>query len=910
MKKLFTLSALALLMALPMNAQKVRKTWDFRNGFSAITVANLNADMEQNGTAAHWRNWEKNATDAGKYGDTFWCADNGTTVNADNELVTTVNGEEIVIPETAGLNMKGIKAKGLILATNYPQSENAESPAGIYPAYGGFIWLNGKGVIMKVNQVLKGETLRIGVESHKNTEARGINVSVDGTALTPISGEEVPTYFNEVVYQIPDDTPGVDDYAEVQIKSTSGCHIYYIIAGEGDEPVETTHKVAYIYNDNLEEENAYGILKNNADYVITPIAAADAATVTAESLQSYDVTVISSTLPADNALVGTLKEALPFIPALNLNAKLYDAWGYGNGVTTKSGEIVVTSTKEPLFSGIEIGVENEGDTWGNIGISEMFIPGVKLGGHFADDDILAYAYDGDEMAVDSSIVTVHAHNIYHNGYIYLPLSQEALTGAMAAEDMEKLINNAVIKLVSSKSDITKTPSPTFALEYKDMNTNVTIKCANKSAEIFYTIDGSEPTTASTRYEGVFNLTSACTVKAVAVAEGYLVSDASSKNVEMKTQTKAPEITFEALDGKSVVSITTATPDAKIFYNFTGAADTLSSSPYTEPFELNDSREVTAIAISDVTVLSEPTTQKVYIKNANLRIDAVAHMDANPTEYNNGSTSTAYYFSWGKNKGAYPFWDENSAIIEETEEGQVIVGYEKMNPEEVVDFGNGWKVVSRGHVMVWENIKPGKNYGIGTAYNPATVADYDTLVTNYYLNIGEWNTNYPRNGVIATSVKHKGPFDVLSFVSNGNSTGSPLLVFEVSKDSTEWIQLGDTASLATQRLYRRIVRSYEGTDEVYLRTRIADGNSKAGYYDIYIMKDGEKSAAYNKQLNDEYNAYITGIENVNTTNKSQQVVRTEVYNLNGLRTSNAGKGISIVKEIYADGSVKTKKVIRK
>ena len=265
MKKLFTLSALALLMALPMNAQKVRKTWDFRNGFSAITVANLNADMEQNGTAAHWRNWEKNATDAGKYGDTFWCADNGTTVNADNELVTTVNGEEIVIPETAGLNMKGIKAKGLILATNYPQSENADSPVGIYPAYGGFIWLNGKGLIMKVNQVLKGETLRIGVESHNNTQKRGINVSVDGTALTPISGEEVPTYFNEVVYQIPDDTPGVDDYAEVQIKSTSGCHIYYIIAGEGDEPVETTHKVAYIYNDNLEEENAYGILKNNAD---------------------------------------------------------------------------------------------------------------------------------------------------------------------------------------------------------------------------------------------------------------------------------------------------------------------------------------------------------------------------------------------------------------------------------------------------------------------------------------------------------------------------------------------------------------------------------------------------------------------------------------------------------------------
>ena len=172
MKKLFTLSALALLMALPMNAQKVRKTWDFRNGFSAITVANLNADMEQNGTEAHWRNWEKEEADAGKYGDTFWCANNGSTVNADNELITIVNGEEIAIPEAAGLYMKGIKHKGLVLATNYPQAENADSPVGIYPAYSGFIWLNGGDLIMKVKQVLKGETLRIGVESHKNTGPR------------------------------------------------------------------------------------------------------------------------------------------------------------------------------------------------------------------------------------------------------------------------------------------------------------------------------------------------------------------------------------------------------------------------------------------------------------------------------------------------------------------------------------------------------------------------------------------------------------------------------------------------------------------------------------------------------------------------------------------------------------------
>ena len=211
MNKTFTLAALGLLLAVSANAQKVRKTWDFREGFSSATVANLYADMEQNGTAAHWRDWEKDATQSGKFGSTFWCA-NTSTVNADNEAVTIVNGEEVPIPELSGLDMKGIKAKGLILATGYPQAANEEGFNGMYPAYSGFIWLNGKGLVFKIKQVLKGTTLRIGVESHKNTEARGINVVVDGVTLTATEGNQTPKFFNEVVYDIPDDTPGVDDY--------------------------------------------------------------------------------------------------------------------------------------------------------------------------------------------------------------------------------------------------------------------------------------------------------------------------------------------------------------------------------------------------------------------------------------------------------------------------------------------------------------------------------------------------------------------------------------------------------------------------------------------------------------------------------------------------------------------------
>ena len=893
MNKTFTLAALGLLLAVSANAQKVRKTWDFREGFSSATVANLYADMEQNGTAAHWRDWEKDATQSGKFGSTFWCA-NTSTVNADNEAVTIVNGEEVPIPELSGLDMKGIKAKGLILATGYPQAENEAGFNGMYPAYGGFIWLNGKGLVFKIKQVLKGTTLRIGVESHKNTVERGINVVVDGVTLTATEGNQTPKFFNEVVYDIPDDTPGVDDYTEVTIKSTNGCHIYYMIAGEGDDPNDSKTKIGYLYGGEKDAENALNLISANENYIITPIDVnGDISTVTADSLQGFDVTIASSTIAADNAMAGVLKEAISWTPILNLNPNMYETWQHGTALPAVSFFGKTGDEKNDLFKGIslipaaEAGLE-EG-MWGIVFTNgDENVTPVNLGEYFANDDTLA-------LSVEDNKPLIHAHNINHNGYMYMPFTNQMLSNANQDGDATTtMLNNAIGMLKGSKSEITKTPAPTFALEYKNLNTNVTIKCSNKTAAIFYTTDGTDPTTESTRYTGTFNLDNETTVKAVAIADGYKLSDVAETLVEMKHQAATPVITSELLDGKTVVTISCETPDATIWYNYSASTDSTSCSKYTEPLTFTDSKTISAFAISEAYVQSELATEDILIRNAQLRIDEVAHMDANPTEYNGGSTSTKYYFTWGKDKAAYPYYDETSYEIVTGSDGQDSIVYTKLNPEETVDFGNGWKIVSRGHVMIWESIKPGKVIGVGTAYNPATVDDLDTLVTNYYINIGEWNTSYPRNGVIATTTKHAGPFDVVSFISNGNSGGSPLIVFEVSKDSVEWEQIGDTCVLATQRLYKKFTRSYEGSDEVYVRTRIADGNSKAGFYDIYIMNHGEKSAARENQL-------ATGIEDINSEAAGQKAVPAGIYSINGTRIQKMQRGINIVK--MADGSVR-------
>lgn len=915
MKKIFTLAAFALLAVLQVNAQtEVRRTWDFRKGWSSTTIENLYADMEQNGPTVHWRDYEKDATQASKFGDTFWAANTVYTDDNGNAL-TNVSGEDIIISELEGLNVKGVKAKGFVIASGYGQSEFADSPNGMYPYGNDFIWLNGSKLVIKIPAALKGDSLRIGVESHKNTEARGINVIVDGVTLTPERGNNTPTVFNEVMYMIPDDTPGVDDYAEVTIKTTSGCHLYYIIVGEGDEPQSTTRNIAYLHSGDATAEPLYSLLLGDENNVMTAISVDNEADkVTKENLSAYDVTVISSSIPADNAVVPALAEIMPWIPVLNVNPSLYGTWGYGKAQSTSATFLYTGAAKNNLFSGeFETFFENEaipGDYL--LGVSnEVGLTAVALHDHFANDALLGVVATEDAMA-DSSLVLAHAHYPSHNGYIFLPYTNEVLADAMSANDASLIINNALSILRSGKSKITATPAPAFSMEYKDRNTNVTISCPNKNARIFYTLDGSEPTTSSTLYDGVFNLSAETTVKAIAVAEGYLASEVAEAVVLMKDQTKLPKVNMEFQDAKTIVTLSSDTPDAIFYYNFVGRNDTLASSIYTEPLVLTESREITVHAISGVTVLSEPATAKIVIKDAKVRVDVAAHMDANPTEYNGGSTSTAYYFSWGKNKGDYPYWDESSDPIYEKDSlgNDVLVGYSKMNVEEVNDFGNGWKVVSRGHVMIWENIKPGNAPGDNSAYNPATAADYSDLVTNYYINIGEWNTAYPRNGVIATTQKIAGPFDVVSFISNGNSAGSPQLVFEVSADSTNWEQLGDTALLATQRLYKKVVRSYEGTNEVYFRTRIAEGNSKAGYYDIYIMKDGEQSAALKAQMDADYKAVISGIENVNASNKVATVLRTEVYSINGTRCNAVSRGLNIVKQLMSDGTVRTQKVVVK
>lgn len=192
-------------------------TYDFTN-WSAETVAALKADAAAS-TDSGWSDDEKNNGENVTNGNCFWAA---TEANADGTL--SANG--VVIKEFGNLQFNSTTAgkRSLAIAVNYP-----ETSLGTYngPAY---LWLGSKNLeYFTIPNVKAGSTITIGMESHKNTDARGIGLYANSFEDANLIGEKfTPTTFAEKTWTITSD-------CNVVIANTNGCHIYYIdvVAGGG-----------------------------------------------------------------------------------------------------------------------------------------------------------------------------------------------------------------------------------------------------------------------------------------------------------------------------------------------------------------------------------------------------------------------------------------------------------------------------------------------------------------------------------------------------------------------------------------------------------------------------------------------------------------------------------------------------
>jgi len=144
------------------------------------------------------------------------------------------------------------------------------------------------------------------------------------------------------------------------------------------------------------------------------------------------------------------------------------------------------------------------------------------------------------------------------------------------------------------------PAPTFSPAGGSYTSSqsVTIGETMSGSTIYYTTDGTTPTTASNKYSSAILVSASKTIKAIAARTGYANSPAVAAAYTIEPALPTP--TFSPAGGtyttSQSVSISDATAGTTVYYTTNGKTPTTSSTVYTGPITVSATETLEAIAV--------------------------------------------------------------------------------------------------------------------------------------------------------------------------------------------------------------------------------------------------------------------------------------------------------------------------
>ena len=169
----------------------------------------------------------------------------------------------------------------------------------------------------------------------------------------------------------------------------------------------------------------------------------------------------------------------------------------------------------------------------------------------------------------------------------------AVTGVLSSCD-----NYTTTPTASPAPVDTTTPwTPTVAFSpiagtYPDAQ-SVTLVASDTTASIYYTIDGSIPTAASTLYKGAIPVTATIRIKAITVKGGVAsVVNVAAYDISIPTFKPAAGV----YNAAQSVSLSSTDPNAAIYYTTDGSAPTRSSTLYSAAISVKSTTTINAVAV--------------------------------------------------------------------------------------------------------------------------------------------------------------------------------------------------------------------------------------------------------------------------------------------------------------------------
>ncbi|MBQ8115560.1 MAG: chitobiase/beta-hexosaminidase C-terminal domain-containing protein [Prevotella sp.] len=194
-------------------------TFDFTS-WSDATKADLAAGKysvtSTTSPSNNWSDAEKTSDTSGNDGQCYWqVAQEDGTLHA--------NGNEIAELKGLVFQQADKATRNLAIAVDYPSTS-----LGTYHG-GSYLWLGGADKeYFVIPSVKVGSVIRMGVESHNQSDARGVKLYVGSVEQRDADNNlvAVPTTFTEQEWVVR--STGNEEYVNVKVRNTNGCHIYYI----------------------------------------------------------------------------------------------------------------------------------------------------------------------------------------------------------------------------------------------------------------------------------------------------------------------------------------------------------------------------------------------------------------------------------------------------------------------------------------------------------------------------------------------------------------------------------------------------------------------------------------------------------------------------------------------------------
>ena len=158
-------------------------------------------------------------------------------------------------------------------------------------------------------------------------------------------------------------------------------------------------------------------------------------------------------------------------------------------------------------------------------------------------------------------------------------------------------NSAVASAAYTITGTTATPAFSPAAGTYTSAQTVTITDATSGANIYYTTNGTTPTTASTHYTSPVTVSATETLEAIATATGYTQSAVGSAAYTINLTTATPAFSPGAgsYGSAQTVTISDATSGSNIYYTTNGTTPTTASTHYSSPVTVSATETLEALA---------------------------------------------------------------------------------------------------------------------------------------------------------------------------------------------------------------------------------------------------------------------------------------------------------------------------